>query len=138
MLLQNLTCTVITLTLALALSGFSASTRAEPLITQGVGLSSCAKLGSDLKPNLGLDHPPNYLLFYWVQGCVSAANIYLLNEYTNYVDMNGVEANKIIKLVFDFCKANPDKKPISAIDKFIREVDKVDAKEKDVFNPWEQ
>ena len=126
------------LALAFALSISSAPSRAEPLITQGVGLSSCAKLGSDLKPNLGLDHPPNYLLFYWVQGYVSAANIYLLNEYLKYVDMNGVDANKIIKLVFDFCKANPDKKPISAIDKFIRDADKVDAKEKDVFNPWEQ
>jgi hypothetical protein len=60
------------------------------------------------------------------------------DEYTNYVDMNDVEANTILKLVFDFCKANPDKKPISAIDKFIRDVKKVDAKEKDVFNPWEQ
>ena len=126
------------LALACALASLGAPTRAEPLITQGVGLSSCSKLGNDLKPSLGLDHPPNYLLFYWVQGYVSAANIYLLNEYTNYVDMNGVDANKIIKLVFDFCKANPDKKPISAIDKFIREADKVEAKEKDVFNPWEQ
>ena len=124
--------------LACVLSSFGTPIRAEPLITQGVGLSSCAKLGSDLKPNLGLDHPPNYLLFYWVQGYVSAANIYLLNEYLKYVDMNGVDANKIIKLVFDFCKANPDKKPISAIDRFIRDADKVDAKEKDVFNPWEQ
>ena len=129
---------IVGLALAFALSISSAPSRAEPLITQGVGLSSCAKLGSDLKPNLGLDHPPNYLLFYWVQGYVSAANIYLLNEYLKYVDMNGVDANKIIKLVFDFCKANPDKKPISAIDRFIRDADKVDAKEKDVFNPWEQ
>jgi hypothetical protein len=126
------------LALTFAVSSFSAPTLAEPLITQGVGLSSCAKLGNDLKPNLGLDHPPNYLLFYWVQGYVSAANIYLLNEYTNYVDMNGVDANRIIKLVFDFCKANPDKKPISAIDQFIRDASRVDAKEKDVFNPWEQ
>ena len=126
------------LAVTMALAGFSASTRADPLITQGVGLSSCSKLGNDLKPSLGLDHPPNYLLFYWVQGYVSAANIYLLNEYTNYVDMSTVEANKIIKLVYDFCKANPDKKPISAIDQFIRGADKVEAKETDAFNPWEQ
>ena len=126
------------LTLAVVLSSFSAPIRAEPLITQGVGLASCAKLATDLKPSEGLNHPPNYLLFYWVQGYVSAANIYLLNEYTNYVDMNDVDANKILKLVFDFCKANPDKKPISAIDQYIRDATKVDAKEKDVFNPWEQ
>ena len=124
--------------LACVLSSFSTPIRAEPLITQGVGLASCGKLATDLKPSEGLNHPPNYLLFYWVQGYVSAANIYLLNEYTNYVDMNDVDANKILKLVFDFCKANPDKKPISAIDQYIRDATKVDAKEKDVFNPWEQ
>jgi len=130
-------CATAAFALVCALFGSSA-VRAEPLITQGVGLSSCSKLGNDLKPSLGLDHPPNYLLFYWVQGYVSAANIYLLNEYTNYVDMNTVEAGKIIKLVYDFCKANPDKKPISAIDQFIRDADKVEAKETDAFNPWEQ
>jgi hypothetical protein len=123
---------------ACVLSSVTAPSRADPLITQGVGLSSCAKLATDLKPGEGLNHPPNYLLFYWVQGYVSAANIFLLNEYTNYVDMNGVESNTILKLVFDFCKANPSKKPISAIDQFIRDATKVDAKEKDVFNPWEQ
>jgi len=122
--------------LTLALSSVIAPSRAEPLITQGIGVQTCAKL--DLKPSQGLDHPPNYLLFYWVQGYVSAANFLLLNEYTNFVDMNDVDANKILKLVFDFCKANPDKKPISAIDKFIRDANKIEVKEKDVFNPWEQ
>jgi hypothetical protein len=92
----------------------------------------------DLKPSQGLDHPPNYLLFYWVQGYVSGANFLLLNEYNNYVDMNGVEPGKILKLVFDFCKANPNDKPISAIDKFIRDAKKVEVSEKDAFNPWEQ
>jgi hypothetical protein len=135
---QDLARTAIASTLALVLFGFNAPIRAEPLITQGVGLASCGKLATDLKPSEGLNHPPNYLLFYWVQGYVSAANIFLLNEYTNYVDMNDVEANTILKIVFDFCKANPDKKPISAIDKFIQDAKKLDAKEKDVFNPWEQ
>jgi hypothetical protein len=135
---HDLARTVAVLALAAAFSGFASPSRADPLITQGVGLSSCAKLANDLKPSEGLNHPPNYLLFYWVQGYVSAANIFLLNEYTNYVDMNDVEANTILKIVFDFCKANPDKKPISAIDKFIQDAKKLDAKEKDVFNPWEQ
>ena len=135
---HDLARTVAVLALAAAFSGSASPSRADPLITQGVGLSSCAKLANDLKLSEGLNHPPNYLLFYWVQGYVSAANIFLLNEYTNYVDMNDVEANTILKIVFDFCKANPDKKPISAIDKFIQDAKKVDAKEKDVFNPWEQ
>jgi Domain of unknown function (DUF5615) len=135
---QYLVRTTIALTVALVLSSFATPTRADPLITQGVGLASCAKLAADLKPSEELNHPPNYLLFYWVQGYISAANIFLLNEYTNYVDMNEVDASTILKLVSDFCKANPDKKPISAIDKFLREATKVDAKEKDAFNPWEQ
>src|SRR5262249_60479340 len=101
--------------------------RADPLLTQGIALQSCAKLGPDLKPGAGLDHLPNALLFFWVQGYLSAANIYLLNEYTDYVDISAVDEATITKLVADFCKANPDKKPISAIDKFIREADKVTA-----------
>lgn len=133
---RNPTRTATVLLLATALLGVGTQVRAEPLITQGIGIQTCAKL--DLKPSQGLDHPPNYLLFYWVQGYVSAANIFLLNEDTNFVDMNDVDADTILKLVFDFCKANPDKKPISAIDKFIRDANKIEAKEKDVFNPWEQ
>jgi hypothetical protein len=135
---QDFARTALALTLATAIASFSAPSRAEPLLTQGIGIQNCGKLATDLKPGEGLNHPPNYLLFYWVQGYVSAANIFLLNEYTNYVDMNDVEANTIIKLVSDFCKANPNKKPISAIDKFVRDATKTDAEEKDAFNPWEQ
>lgn len=126
------------LSLASAAMSLGAKGRAEPLITQGIGISNCAKLAGDLKPSAGLDHQPNYLLFYWVQGYVSAANFLLLNEYHNYVDMNGVEVATILKLVFDYCKANPNDKPISAIDKFIRDAKKVEVDEKEVFNPWPQ
>jgi hypothetical protein len=111
---------------------------ADPVVTKGIGLSNCGKLAKDLKPGAGLDHMPNALLFYWVQGYMSAANIYLLNEYTNYVDLNTADEGKILKTVADFCKANPDKTPISAIDALIRKADKIDVDEKDVFDPWEQ
>jgi hypothetical protein len=111
---------------------------ADPVVTKGIGLSNCGKLVKDLKPGAGLDHMPNALLFYWVQGYMSAANIYLLNEYTNYVDLNTADDGKILKIVADFCKANPDKTPISAIDALIRKADKIDVDEKDVFDPWEQ
>lgn len=110
---------------------------AAPLVTQGIGLASCSKLANDLKPAEGLNHLPNALLFYWAQGYLSAANIYLLNEYNDHVDLNKVEDADILKLVFNFCKANPDKKPISAIDKFIREAPKVKTKDDDAFDPWE-
>lgn len=136
--LRNLAHAALVVTLAWAIAGFGAPSRAEPLITQGIGIQSCGKLANDLKPSQGLDHPPNYLLFYWVQGYVSAANFLLLNEYHNFVDMNDVDVNTILKLVVDFCKAKPNDKPISAIDKFIRDAKKVEVKEKDVFNPWEQ
>ena len=126
------------LTFASAAASFGAPSRADPLITQGIGIANCGKLAGDLKPTAGLDHPPNYLLFYWVQGYVSAANFLLLNEYHNYVDMNEVDAATVLKVVFDHCKANPDDKPISAIDKFIRDAKKVEVDEKDVFNPWPQ
>ena len=120
-------------------SAASVSTRgsADPLLTQGIGVQSCAKLQPSLRPGAGLDHLPNALLFYWFQGYLSAANIYLLNEYTDYVDIGAVDEATITRIVSDFCKANPDKKPISAIDKFIREAKKVEAKESDAFDPWE-
>jgi hypothetical protein len=110
---------------------------AEPLLTQGIGVQSCAKLQPSLRPGAGLDHLPNALLFYWFQGYLSAANIYLLNEYTDYVDIGGVEEPTITRIVSEFCKSNPDKKPIAAIDKFIRDAKKVEAKESDAFDPWE-
>ncbi len=130
-------CAALALALLGSVSSFPREGRAEPLVTQGIGLASCEKLGADLKPEDGLNHLPNALLFYWVQGYLSAANIYLLNEYTSHVDLNHVDSGKILEMISAFCKANPDKKPISAIDKFIREAKKVDVKESDVFDPWE-
>jgi hypothetical protein len=124
------------ITLACATSA-AGVVRADPLLTQGIGLQSCAKLAPSLKTGAGLDHQPNALLFYWFQGYMSAANIYLLNEYSDYIDVSAVDEPTITRLVSEFCTANPGQKPISAIDKFIREADKVSAKESDAFDPWE-
>jgi hypothetical protein len=121
--------------LGLAIMG---AARAEPTVNGGIGLANCGKLVADLKPEEGLNHLPNALLFYWIQGYVSAANVYLLNEYTNHVDVSQVDDKRIVKLVADFCRANPDDKPITAIDKFIRTTKKVKVKEDEVFDPWEQ
>ena len=85
----------------------------------------------------GLDHMPNALLFYWAQGYMSAANIHMLNENTDYVDVGAVDEPTITKLVVEFCQANPDKRPVNAIDKFLQDAKKVEAKESDAFNPWE-
>jgi hypothetical protein len=120
-----------------AFTGLAAPGRADPLLRQGIGLQSCEKLASDLKPGAGLDHLPNALLFYWFQGYISAANIHLLNEYTDYVDAGAVDEATITKLVAAFCKGNPDKRPVNAIDKFIQDATKIDVKESDAFDPWE-
>ena len=129
---------VIVFAAALCLSAAVAGpSRADALLTGGIGLSNCGKLAPDLKPGEGLNHLPNALLFYWVQGYLSAANIFLLNEYNDYIDIGRVEEPAITKLVAEFCAENPDKKPISVIDKFIRETEKVEAKDSDAFNPWE-
>jgi hypothetical protein len=128
---------VFALALVAAHLGFSGSGRAEPTINAGIGLSNCAKLGADLKPADGLNHMPNALLYFWIQGYLSAANIYLLNDSTNHIDMSAVEAGKMIKLVADFCAANPDNKPVTMIDKFIKDADKVDVKESQVPTPWD-
>jgi hypothetical protein len=98
---------------------------AEPLISQGIGTSSCARLAADLNPAEGLNNPINLLLFAWVQGYVSAANIALLEEDSKHVDMNALDDAKVLSLVQEFCKANPDKKPIAAIDDLIRKSAKV-------------
>jgi hypothetical protein len=120
-----------------ALAGLATVGRAEPLLRQGIGLQSCQKLAGDLKPGAGLDHLPNALLFYWFQGYISAANIHLLNEYTDYVDAGAVDEKTVTKLVADFCKSNPDKRPVNAIDKFIQDATKIEVKESDAFDPWE-
>jgi hypothetical protein len=125
------------LALSVAVLGSGVSGRADPLVTNGIGLSSCEKLGPDLKPGAGFDHLPNALLFYWTQGYLSAANIYLLNEYTDYVDLSTITEPQITQLVADFCKDNPTGKPISAIDKMIRDGKKIKAKKADAFDPWE-
>ena len=120
-----------------ALAGLATAGRADPLLRQGIGLQTCEKLAPQLKPGAGLDHLPNALLFYWFQGYISAAKIYLLNEYTDYVDAGAVDEATITKLVADFCKSNPDKRPVNAIDKFIQSATKIEVKESDAFDPWE-
>ncbi len=122
---------------AAALAGLASAGRADPLLRQGIGLQSCEKLAPSLKPGAGLDHLPNAMLFYWFQGYVSAANIHLLNDYTDYVDAGAADEPTITKLVADFCKANPDKRPVNAIDKFIQDASKIEVKESDAFDPWE-
>jgi len=110
-----------------AIAGAPAA-RAEPLVTQGIGTSNCGRLASDLKPGEGLSNPVNLMLYSWVQGYVSAANISLLEEDSHHVDMTALDEGKVITMVMTYCKANPDKKPVSAIDEFLRKSTKIKTK----------
>ena len=116
------------LALAMALLCGLAAARAEPLVSQGIGTSNCGRLANDLKPGEGLSNPVNLMLYSWVQGYVSAANISLLEDDAKHVDMSAIDEAKVLNLVLTFCKANPDKKPVSAIDEFLRKSAKVKTK----------
>ncbi len=102
--------------------------RAEPLVSQGIGTSHCGRLANDLRPGEGLTNPVNLMLYSWVQGYVSAANISLLEDDAKHVDMSTLDEAKVLSLVLTFCRANPDKKPVSAIDEFLRKSAKVKTK----------
>jgi hypothetical protein len=102
--------------------------QAEPLATQGIGTSNCGRLVADLNPGEGLNNPVNVMLYAWVQGYVSAANIALLEDDSKHVDLSTLDEGKVLNLVVVFCKANPDKKPVTAIDELIRKSTKVKAK----------
>jgi hypothetical protein len=113
---------------ALGLPLLGPGAQAEPLATQGIGTSSCALLANDLVPSEGLNNPFNVMLYAWVQGYVSAANIALLEDDSKHVDLSTLDEDKVLNLVVNFCKANPDKKPVAAIDEMIRRSAKVKAK----------
>lgn len=110
---------------ALVMAGAPGTATAEPLISQGIGTSSCDQLADDINLAEGLSNPINLLLVAWVQGYISAANIALLEDDGRHVDMNTLDDTKVLTLVQAFCKANPDKKPVAAIDELIRKSPKV-------------
>jgi hypothetical protein len=111
---------------------------AEPLAIQGIGTSSCARLAADVNPGAGLGNPVNLMLYAWVQGYISAANIALLESGAKHIDMSAFDEGKVLNLVLTFCKANPDKKPVGAIDEMIREAAKIKAKWEPGTIAWEE
>jgi hypothetical protein len=111
---------------------------AEPLINQGIGTANCAQLAGDIKPSEGLNNRFNLVLFAWVQGYVSAANITLLEATGKHIDLSGLDDTTVLSLVQDFCKTNPEKRPIGAIDTFIRRSTKIKADWEQGTVDWEQ
>jgi hypothetical protein len=120
------------------LCSLGGAAHAEPLVTQGIGTTSCGRLASDLKPAEGLNNPVNLMLYSWVQGYVSAANVSMLESSTQHVDMSALDERKVLSLVLDFCKANPDRKPVSAIDDYVRKTTKVKAAWEKGAVKWEE
>lgn len=109
---------------------------AEPLTTAGIGVASCEKLAKDMNPSDGFNNLANSLVYYWVQGYMSAANMALLEGDSQYVDLSHMDEKKLLPLIYDYCTRNPGKKPISLIDNLIEETDKVEAKWKSGTIPW--
>jgi hypothetical protein len=120
------------------MAGMPGSAAAEPLVGQGIGTSSCARLATDLNPAEGLGNPVNLLLYAWVQGYVSAANIALLEDDAKHVDMSTLDDAKVLSLVQGFCKANPDKKPVAAIDDLLRKSTKIKTKWEPGTIEWDE
>ena len=101
---------------------------AEPLLTQGIGTSNCGRLAGDLKPGEGLANPVNLMAYSWAQGYLSAANISLVEADAKHVDMGQLDESKVLNLLLTFCKANPDKQPLGALNDYLRKTAKVHIK----------
>ena len=112
--------------------------RAEPLLTQGIGTSSCSRLAGDLKPGEGLGNPVNLMAYAWAQGYLSAANISLLEADAKHVDMAQLDEAKVISMLVTFCKANPDKQPLGALNEYLRKSPKVKIKWEKGTVDWNQ
>jgi hypothetical protein len=110
---------------AIGLMAFVGAVQAEPLTTAGIGLASCEKLAGDLKPEQGLGHFPNALVYYWVQGYMSAANITTLESDSDYIDLSKYDEKVILPAIKEFCEKNPDRKPISRIDDILNKADRI-------------
>ena len=109
---------------------------AEPLATAGIGVASCEKLAKDMNPAEGFSNIANALIYSWVQGYMSAANIALLEGDSQYVDLAVMDEKKLLPLIHEYCTKNPTKKPISLIDGLIEDTDKIEGKWKSGTVLW--
>ena len=68
------------------------------------------------------------MAYSWAQGYISAANISLVEADAKHVDMSQLDEAKILSLLLTFCKANPDKQPLGALNEYLRKSAKVKIK----------
>src|SRR5262245_19572102 len=112
---------------AALLAPLTVSAPAEPLLSPGSVTPSCSRLVSNRQPAEGLNHPVNLMLYAWVQGYISAAYVALLEYDGKYVDMSELTDARVVTMILDFCKANPDKKPANALDSYVKVTRKLKA-----------
>jgi hypothetical protein len=89
-----------------------------------------------MNPAEGFNNMTNALVYYWMQGYMSAANMALLEGDTEYVDLSLMDEKNLLPKIHEFCTKNPDKKPISLIDQMIEDADKIETKWKSGTIPW--
>jgi hypothetical protein len=114
------------------------SVAGEPLLSQGIGASKCGDLVADIKPAEGLFNQVNLMLYAWVQGYVSAANVALLEYDSKHIDMTDLDASRVLSMILDYCNANPDKRPANALDAFIKTAKKGKAQWKTGTVEWDE
>src|SRR5262249_50787923 len=113
---------------ALIAVGAPGARAAEPLLTQRIGTSNCGRLAGHLEPGEGLGNPVNLMAYSWAQGYISAANISLVEADAKHVDMGQLDKAKVISMLLTWCKANPDKQPLSALNEYLKKSPKVKIK----------
>jgi hypothetical protein len=119
------TCIRLPLLLIVAAFFFASSARAEALATQGIGLQSCQKIAAELKPQDGLNNALNLMMYAWAQGYVSAANVSMLVHKNEATDMRLLDDAKVLDMIAEYCRANPNDKPIGALDRYLASAPKV-------------
>jgi len=119
-------------------AALAAAAQAEPLLSQGIGASPCARVADDIKPDAGLGEPVNLMIYSWAQGYVSAANVALLEYDGRHVDMSALTDSRVLHLIQDYCKAHPEKKPANALDDYIKTTKKMKAEWKTGTVEWDQ
>ena len=119
------------LAVSLAATLVASEVGAEPLATAGIGVGNCAKLAADMKPEDGFNNIPNALIYFWVQGYMSAANITTLESDSEYIDLSKFDEKTLLPMIHEYCSKNPDKKPISLVDSLLEKTAKL-------TGPWKK
>jgi hypothetical protein len=124
--------------MSIAASAVTLPARADALLSRGIGTASCASLVADIKPNEGLNDPVNVMLYSWVQGYISAANVALLEYDKRHVDMNELTETNVLHMIREYCKAHPEKKPANALDAYLKTTKKMRAQWQPGSVEWDE